>query len=402
MLLLKGEIDCIVHSLKDVPTKVVEGCSVLVVGERGERRDCVVFPNRGEGKEEGGAEREVNDTAAAVEEEAEGQTATASANPGTEDIPSADEPSPNKKRRISPPSSTSQPQARLTLSSLPPSSIVGTSSIRRSAMIRRRYPHLRIQDVRGNVGTRLRKLDDPLLGFDCLILAGAGLQRVGLGGRVDEWLSPDGEEGKGEGAGGGGEHGAGGEWKKEVGDGAMLHAVGQGAIGLEIRAGDEWLLGLLAGQEDGTRGVVVNRVSWECQAERSLLRTLEGGCSVPVGVSCRWEQDAETETETETTLPSATSTKNPEPGNDLDLIAPPPSAPSDPLMRPGTLHMLASVTSVDGTECVAASQKQWVSSDMEADNAGWELARVLVERGAERILKEIGLNRGMLERGDGA
>lgn len=269
-------------------------------------------------------------------------------------------------------------------------------------MIRRRYPHLLIRDVRGNVGTRLRKLDDPANGFNCLILAGAGVQRLGLGERVSEWLSPDpafsrrGEEGEGKGD----EE----EEEEEVaGNRAMLHAVGQGAIGLEIREGDEWLLGLLAAKEKGTRGVVVNRASWECQAERSLLRTLEGGCSVPVGVSCRWEEDKEgTGSSKPAGVASAQNDENHFSTNDTATIPPPAGAPTDAAMQPGTLHMLASVTSVDGTECVSASRRQWIGSDQEADDAGWEIARVLVEKGAERILKEITLNRGMVERGNGA
>lgn len=265
-------------------------------------------------------------------------------------------------------------------------------------MIRRRYPHLRIQDVRGNIGTRLRKLDDPALGFDCVILAGAGIERIGLRERIGEWLGPDptsteAEVGRKEGEG---EEDS--ENKKGTRDGqaeAMLHAVGQGAVGLEFREGDNWLLGLLDGKE-GTRGVIINRVSWECQAERSLLRTLEGGCSVPVGVSCRWENDEST------TSPAAAAVQQPATSTDAGTVAMPTAPEEDPSMQPGTLHMLASVTSVDGTECVAAARRQRVGCDQEADDAGWELARVLVEKGAERILKEITLNRGMVERGDGA
>ncbi|KAI4185623.1 MAG: hypothetical protein LQ346_005860 [Caloplaca aetnensis] len=406
VLLLKGQIDCIVHSLKDVPTKVVEGCSVLVVGERGERRDCVVFPRREKtGGEEGEAVVDGSPTPAALQE-GEGSTATATE---TTTTASPNRPSssssrpPSKKRKISPFNTTlsSQGEQPETLSSLPPSSIVGTSSIRRSAMIRRRYPHLLIRDVRGNVGTRLRKLDDPANGFNCLILAGAGVQRLGLGERASEWLGPDpalSKEGEKEGQ-------AEAEAEEEaVGKGAMLHAVGQGAIGLEIREGDEWIRGLLAGKEDGARGVVVNRVSWECQAERSLLRTLEGGCSVPVGVFCRWEKD-DTSTPASASAPAdlkATTTTETHLKSASDTTSADSKLPLDLAMRPGTLHMLASVTSVDGTKFVSASRQQWVGSDEEADEAGWEIARVLVEKGAERILNEITLNREMVERGDGA
>ncbi|KAL8835751.1 MAG: hypothetical protein Q9170_003183 [Blastenia crenularia] len=369
VLLLKGGIDCIVHSLKDVPTKVVEGCEVKIVGERGERRDCVVFPRRNtEGMEDG--IMEVIDGEGTVGREAV--------------VDSTEQQSPpSKKRKISFPSTAVT--ASRTLASLPPNAVVGTSSVRRSAMVLRRYPHLRIQNLRGNMGTKLRKVDDPSHGFDCIVTAGAGLQRIGLGDRIDEWLSPDvdGEEKVGGAEGG----------EEVVKASQMLHAVGQGALGLEIREGDEWIHCLLEGK-NGHAGAVVNRVSWECQAERSLLRTLEGGCSVPVGVSCSWEE-ASSRTQAEDTAPSTSE-------NSANIVSPQPTHPSSTVMAPGMLHMLASVTSVDGTECVAASRGQWVSSDKEADEAGWELARVLVERGAARILETITLNRGMVERGDGA
>ena len=243
-------------------------------------------------------------------------------------------------------------------------------------MIRRRYPHLLIRDVRGNVGTRLRKLDDPTHGFDCIILAATGLQRLGFGDRINEWLDP------------------GAEGQAEVEKGAMLHAVGQGAIGLEIREGDEWMQGLLE-EREGKRGAVLKRVSWECQAERSLLRTLEGGCSVPVGVSCFWEDGRKKE--------DTTSTGTVEGGNNTTTIEDTAVGLStDPQMSPGTLHIRASVTSVDGTQCVAATYGQWVSNDQEADEAGWQVASVLEERGAGKILEAITLNRGMVERGGGA
>ncbi len=208
--------------------------------------------------------------------------------------------------------------------------------------------------------------------------------------------------------------------KREEARGAMLHAVGQGAIGLEIREGDEWISGLLAGR-DGHGGVVVNRVSWECQAERSLLRTLEGGCSVPVGVSCSWDDDdARSDPSSAAagriTIPVDDTTggaSNPaNASNDRSASSLPPSTSTSPPLRPdsctalqmtaGTLRMRASVTSVDGTLCVAAARKQWVSNDHEADEAGWEVARVLVERGAAKILEGINLNRAMVERGNNA
>ncbi|KAL8664606.1 MAG: hypothetical protein Q9202_002876 [Teloschistes flavicans] len=408
VLLLKGEIDCIVHSLKDVPTKVCEGCVVKIVGDRGERRDCVVFPSRETSAAEKGGERVVSGEEASARLQ---QDSAAMMEP-TNNTSDGEQPSP-KKRKLSPSSNIVAMPPRKRLSDLPPNAIVGTSSIRRSAMIRRRYPHLRIQDVRGNVGTRLRKLDDPANGFDCLILAGAGVQRLGLGERVDEWLDPtvDSDDD----AGGTVEANGDESNSKFRRRSRMLHAVGQGAIGLEIREGDEWVSGLLEGRE-GSKGVVVSRVSWECQAERSLLRTLEGGCSVPVGVSCSWEEvgntraavsiDSTSETNQSTSETSERTAKVVPGTNDTPSQAHtfplPIISPSDLQMSAGTLHIRASVTSVDGTECVSTSHRQYVSNDQQADEAGWEVARCLVEGGAGRILEAIGLNRGMIERAGGA
>jgi hydroxymethylbilane synthase len=131
---------------------------------------------------------------------------------------------------------------------LPAGAVVGTSSLRRRAQALHRRPDLRLLDLRGNVETRLRKLAEQNL--DAIILAQAGLERLGLGEVVTEVLHP----------------------------GWMLPAVGQGALGLECRAEDEATRALLEHLDDGpTRQVV--------RAERALLRGLGGGCLVPVGVA---------------------------------------------------------------------------------------------------------------------
>ncbi len=135
---------------------------------------------------------------------------------------------------------------------LPPAAVVGTSSLRRRAQVLHRRPDLRLVNVRGNVETRLRKLEGQDL--DALILAQAGLERLGLGSTITEILDPD--------------------W--------MLPAVGQGALGLECRADDGETLRLL-GQLDHapTRQAVL--------AERAFLRALGGGCLVPIGADARVE-----------------------------------------------------------------------------------------------------------------
>jgi hydroxymethylbilane synthase len=134
------------------------------------------------------------------------------------------------------------------LATLPEGAVVGTSSLRRLAQLRHHYPQLTFKDVRGNVITRLEKLDSGE--FDCLILAAAGLQRLGLGDRIHELIDPA----------------------------ISLHAVGQGALGIECREGDTAVLERIAVLEHRPTAL-------RCRAERAFLRQLEGGCQVPIGVN---------------------------------------------------------------------------------------------------------------------
>lgn len=249
--------------------------------------------------------------------------------------------------------------------------VVGTSSVRRAAMIKRTYPHLRVADVRGNVHTRLRKLDDPANGFDALVLAGAGVQRLGLEGRISSWL------GRGEG---------------------VLHAVGQGAIGVEWRAGDEWVEGLLGELGKGKSKREARRVRWECVVERGVLRALEGGCSVPVGVECQWEEGAPPSKERVVSGGGKPVQGNEGFEND-DAI---PDSGCDADADGGYLVMRAMVVSLDGLECVEGEERCYVSSDAEGEECAMRMYTQLVEKGAERILKEITLNRGMIRGQDGA
>jgi hydroxymethylbilane synthase len=132
-----------------------------------------------------------------------------------------------------------------TLSGLPQNAVVGTSSLRRAAQLLAARPDLRTESLRGNVDTRLRKVLDGQ--YEAIILAGAGLTRLGLGSHVTEWLSLD----------------------------VMLPAPGQGALAVQCRADDETTLGLLRALDDeSTRNTVT--------AERAFLSGLGGGCSVPV------------------------------------------------------------------------------------------------------------------------
>ena len=131
------------------------------------------------------------------------------------------------------------------LGTLPPASIVGTSSLRRAAQVLSARPDLTVNSLRGNVDTRLRKALDGQ--YDAIILAGAGLTRLGLEKHVTEWLSLD----------------------------VMLPAPGQGALAVQCRADDQTTLNLLAALDDGSTRKAVT-------AERAFLSGLGGGCSVPV------------------------------------------------------------------------------------------------------------------------
>lgn len=132
-----------------------------------------------------------------------------------------------------------------TLSTLPHAASLGTSSLRRAAQVLALHPDIRVESLRGNVDTRLRKALDGQ--YDAIILAGAGLTRLGLDAQVSEWLSLD----------------------------VMLPAPGQGALAVQCRTDDESTLKLLAVLEDIiTRNAVT--------AERAFLSGLGGGCSVPV------------------------------------------------------------------------------------------------------------------------
>jgi hydroxymethylbilane synthase len=128
---------------------------------------------------------------------------------------------------------------------LPEGAHVGTSSLRRSAQLKAARPDLRISSLRGNVQTRLGKLDAGE--FDAILLAAAGLKRLGLGERIRHELAPE----------------------------VCLPAVGQGAVGIECRAEDPRVHALLAPLNDP--------LTWDrVVAERAMNRALEGGCQVPI------------------------------------------------------------------------------------------------------------------------
>jgi hydroxymethylbilane synthase len=181
--LVRGKVDCCVHSLKDLPTVSPEGTGIVAVLERADPRDVLV----------------VNRVTNAAE-----------------------------------------------LAELPAGSRVGTSSLRRRALLYNARPDLEAVELRGNVPTRLRKLDGGAV--HAAILAAAGLLRLGVVQRITAYLEPP-------------------EW---------LPAPGQGAIAVQARADDQRMAELL-------RGIHHEQTSVAVRAERSLLAGLEGGCQVPIG-----------------------------------------------------------------------------------------------------------------------
>jgi len=140
-----------------------------------------------------------------------------------------------------------------TLDALPAGAIVGTSSLRREAQLRERYPKIKVDALRGNVNTRLRKLDAGR--YDAMILAAAGLKRLGFGDRIRALLEPD----------------------------DSLPAPGQGALALECRADRGDVVAALSALSD--LGTVLATT-----AERAFSRALSGSCTTPLAAYAQWEE----------------------------------------------------------------------------------------------------------------
>ncbi|KAE8149313.1 porphobilinogen deaminase, dipyromethane cofactor binding domain-containing protein [Aspergillus avenaceus] len=257
-LLMAGHVDFIVHSLKDVPTLLPSACTLGPMLKREDSRDVMVM-----------------------------------------------------KKGL----------PNMSFAEMPAGSVVGTSSIRRTAQLARKYPHLKVMDVRGNIGTRLSKLDAEDSPFTCIILAAAGLLRLDLGDRISQYLD-----------------------SKNSG---MLYAVGQGALGIEIRKDDQVM-------QDFLNKIGHKETTFASLAERSLLRTLEGGCSAPLGVETEWVQA------------------------------------SDGSQK---LRMRSIVVSVDGKESAEVEIDGSVDSDQTAEEFGITVAKELVTKGAGKILEDIQRNK---------
>lgn len=240
--MINSEIDFAVHSLKDLPTRLPEGLILGCVTERENPADALVVHEKHKDKQ---------------------------------------------------------------LDTLPEGAVIGTSSLRRLAQLRHHYPHLSFKDVRGNLNTRLAKLDAGE--YDALILAAAGLQRLDMADRIHQVIPAE----------------------------ISLHAVGQGALGIECRADDSEILTLLKALEH-------QPTAYRCYAERAFLRELEGGCQVPIGVNTVLEGD--------------------------------------------TLTLTGIVASLDGKRLVKDAISGAATT---AEQLGTDLAKRMREQGAQEILNEI-------------
>ncbi|KAJ8495185.1 hypothetical protein ONZ51_g1879 [Trametes cubensis] len=255
--MLEGKVDMLVHCFKDVPTTLPDGCEIAGVLEREDPVDCLVVRKGASWK---------------------------------------------------------------TLKELPDGSVVGTSSVRRVAQLKRKFPKLVFKDARGNLNTRLAKLDAPDSPYAAIVLAKAGMVRLGWGDRITCDLGPP----------------------------TLLYAVSQGALAIEIRADDDEARAMC-------RSITHWPTEWTCRAERACLRVLEGGCSVPVGVSTRLRQAAEGE--------------------------------------PHVLKMIGAVTSLEGDKHVEHTIEAQVHTVEEAEAIGVRLAQMLKETGGKEILEEIKADR---------
>jgi len=243
--LLEGNIDLAVHSMKDLPTNLPEGLEIACTSPREDVRDVVCLSEHAKAR-------------------------------GIESIADAQ--------------------------------VIATSSLRRIAQLKSLYPDKEFVDIRGNLQTRFQKLNDPENKIDALVLAAAGIIRLGEENWIDEYLDPQ----------------------------EVFPAVGQGALGIEIKSGNlelrEFLREVLNSEID--EAII--------QAERSFLRELEGGCQVPIGIYA--EEDD------------------------------------------GNLVLQGIVCSLDGTDDVAGLVGGTLE---EAESLGIELAEMLLEEGAAELLKAI-------------
>jgi hydroxymethylbilane synthase len=188
---------------------------------------------------------------------------------------------------------------------LPTATVLGTSSLRRQSQVKALHPEIILKDLRGNVGTRLGKLDSGE--YDAILLAAAGIIRLGLGERITQLISPS----------------------------ILLPAIGQGAIGIECRAGDDVVHELIAPLNHSDTSLCV-------ETERAFSRRLFGGCQLPI---------------------AGQASVN---GDEVELVG--------------------LIASVDGNEVIKSTLKGNIA---DSNDIGTSLAETLLQRGGDKILKEL-------------
>lgn len=262
--LLRKEADIAVHSMKDVPTDFPEGLHLAVICKREDPRDAFITQVQG------------------------------------------------SKFKVQ------------SFKDLPNGATIGTSSLRRSCQLLSLRPDLKIMQLRGNLDTRLRKLDEGQ--FDAIILAVAGVKRLGWADRITEMLEPE----------------------------ISLPAIGQGAVGIECRIKDDFINKLIAPLNHAETFVCV-------RAERAFLKKLEGGCQVPIAAHAKLEQKAKGKKQG---------------AKDKD---------HSPFTTYYSLIMDGLVGSVSGERII----KEHIEGDpKDAEKLGIKLAKDLLSKGAKEILDE--------------
>jgi hydroxymethylbilane synthase len=219
--LLKGEADLAVHSMKDMPTDLPSGLHIAAICRREDPRDALIVRAQSTEHRTQSTEHRAQNT----EHRAQ----------STE----------HRQRTVR------------RLRDLPHGARVGTSSLRRVCQLLSARPDLEVTQLRGNLDTRIRKLEEGQ--FDAIVVAVAGLKRLGMISRATEILSPE----------------------------ISLPAIGQGAIGVESRIDDEFITHLLSGLDHRETSVCI-------KAERAFLRRLEGGCQLPIAAYAVLEHSVQT------------------------------------------------------------------------------------------------------------
>lgn len=263
--MLRGEADLAVHSMKDVPTDFPNGLHLAVICKREDPRDAFISQVKSE------------------------------------------------KFKVK------------SFKELPNGAVIGTSSLRRACQLLSIRPDLKIAQLRGNLDTRLRKLDEGQ--FDAIILAAAGVKRLGWAERITEVIEPE----------------------------VSLPAIGQGAIGIECRVDDEFINKLIAPLNHSETSICV-------RAERACLKKLEGGCQVPIAAHTRLVQKSEVRSQ----------------------------KPEDKDSSLFTVHysliMDGLVGSVSGDRIIKSHIE---GNPKDAESLGIKLAEDLLSKGAKEILDEV-------------